>query len=71
MAKQYTMVIDIQRCVGYHACTVACKQEHDLPMGLTWNPVLTVGPVGVFPDITALYFPKQCMHCAEAPCVDA
>ncbi|MDO8688703.1 MAG: molybdopterin-dependent oxidoreductase, partial [Dehalococcoidia bacterium] len=71
MTKQWTMVIDLQRCVGCHACTVACKQEHDLPLGLTWNPVFTVGPVGAFPNLSACYLHKPCMHCADAPCVDA
>ncbi len=71
MTKQLTMVVDLQRCVGCDACTVACKQEHDLPVGITWNPVLTAGPVGSFPNISACYFPKQCMHCSSAPCIDA
>lgn len=71
MTMQWTMVVDLQRCVGCDACTVACKQEHDLPIGLTWNPVLTVGPVGSFPELSACYFPKQCMHCDNAPCIEA
>lgn len=71
MSKQWTMVIDLQRCVGCDGCTVACKQEHDLPVGMTWNPVLTAGPIGTFPELSACYVHKPCMHCTDAPCVDA
>ena len=27
-------VLDQQRCIGCHACTVACKSEHDVPLGV-------------------------------------
>ncbi len=30
---QYGMVIDVRRCIGCHACTVACKSEFDVPLG--------------------------------------
>jgi len=31
--KQFGMVIDTRRCIGCHACTVACKSEFDVPVG--------------------------------------
>jgi len=65
------MVIDLQRCVACHACTAACKQEHDLPLGMNWNPVLTVGPVGSYPNLSACYVPKPCMQCRDAPCIES
>lgn len=33
IAKQYRMVIDVERCIGCHACEVACKQEFEAPLG--------------------------------------
>ncbi|MEE3149874.1 uncharacterized protein METZ01_LOCUS348667, partial [marine metagenome] len=27
----YGFVIDNRLCIGCHACTVACKSEHDIP----------------------------------------
>ena len=31
-------IIDNRKCIGCHACTVACKSEHDTPIGVhrTW-----------------------------------
>ena len=35
---QLGFVIDHSRCIGCHACTVACKSENDVPVGnfRTW-----------------------------------
>ena len=30
----YGFVIDNRLCIGCHACTVACKSEHDIPIGV-------------------------------------
>ena len=27
-------VIDNRKCIGCHACTVACKHGHDVPLGV-------------------------------------
>jgi len=27
------MVVDLRRCIGCHACSVACKMEHEVPLG--------------------------------------
>ena len=45
---RWAMVIDLGRCVGCHACTVACQIGNDLPLGMFWNIVTTVGPKGTF-----------------------
>ena len=29
----YGFIIDQDSCIGCHACTVACKTEHDVPLG--------------------------------------
>lgn len=28
-----TMIVDVRRCIGCHACSVACKVEHAVPLG--------------------------------------
>ena len=62
------MVIDLVRCVGCQTCTIACKQEHDLPPGTFWRFVADC-EVGEYPDVRRLFLPMQCMHCGAAPCV--
>ena len=34
----YAFLIDNRRCIGCHACSVACKTEHEVPVGVarTW-----------------------------------
>jgi Fe-S-cluster-containing dehydrogenase component len=31
--KEPTMLVDLRRCIGCHACSVACKVEHSVPLG--------------------------------------
>jgi Fe-S-cluster-containing dehydrogenase component len=76
MAKRYGMVIDLNRCIGCHTCTIACKAENGLEKG-SWIHVNTVGgpypdtPSGTYPDLKMYYLPQGCMHCAEAPCMES
>ncbi len=64
------MLIDLKKCVGCHACTIACQNEHTLPFAMKYCKVSKVGPVGDYPNITAYNITTGCMHCADAPCVD-
>ena len=76
MSKRYGLVIDLERCIGCHTCTIACKMEHGIEEG-SWMEVRTVGGAGMdtaggeFPNLTMYYEPKPCMHCDEPPCIDA
>lgn len=31
--KRPAMLVDLRRCIGCHACSVACKTEHSVPLG--------------------------------------
>ncbi|BAU58351.1 anaerobic dimethyl sulfoxide reductase chain B [Halorhodospira halochloris] len=78
------LVIDLDTCVGCHACAVACKQ---------WNSSGTIGPLseyqpygeqpsgvwlnrvrhyeeGDYPQSKTVNVPLSCMHCEHPPCVD-
>lgn len=71
MAKQMTLLIDLDRCNGCQACSVACKMENKLALGVFWNRVYRLGPVGEFPDnLEMFYFPRQCMHCEKPTCIE-
>jgi tetrathionate reductase subunit B len=66
--KQYGMVIDTRRCIGCHACTVACKSEFDVPLGVNRSWVEYVEK-GTYPNVSRSFLPRLCNHCSEPPCV--
>ncbi len=76
MNRRYVMLIDLQACTGCNTCTIACKQENNLPEGVLWTQVVTVGsneqdsPAGIYPQLRLDYLPLACQHCAEGPCVE-
>ncbi|MEO8572574.1 MAG: NrfD/PsrC family molybdoenzyme membrane anchor subunit [Pyrinomonadaceae bacterium] len=65
----YGFIIDNRKCIGCHACTVACKAEHEVPIGVnrTWVKYIEKGK---FPDTRRLFSVMRCNHCADAPCVE-
>jgi Fe-S-cluster-containing dehydrogenase component/formate-dependent nitrite reductase membrane component NrfD len=62
-------IIDNRRCIGCHACTVACKSEHNVPVGVnrTWVKYIEKGE---FPNSRRLFSVMRCNHCDDAPCVE-
>ncbi|MBC8318660.1 MAG: 4Fe-4S dicluster domain-containing protein [Desulfobulbaceae bacterium] len=67
---QYAMVIDLNRCVGCHACTIACKAEWDVPADQGRNWVRRLGPSNTPHGLASTYYPGLCNHCNEPPCVE-
>ena len=65
---KYGFVIDQRKCIGCHACTVACKAEHDIPLGAfrTWVKYIEKGE---FPNTRRYFAVLRCNHCDNAPCV--
>jgi Fe-S-cluster-containing dehydrogenase component/formate-dependent nitrite reductase membrane component NrfD len=64
----YGFAIDLRKCIGCHACTIACKAEHQIPIGVNRCWVKTVEQ-GTFPATRRLFFPVLCNQCSDAPCV--
>lgn len=67
--KKFGFVIDQNRCIGCHACTVACKEEHDVPVGVfrTWVKYVEKG---AFPHTSRHFGVLRCNHCEAAPCIE-
>jgi Fe-S-cluster-containing dehydrogenase component/formate-dependent nitrite reductase membrane component NrfD len=63
-------VLDQTRCIGCHACTVACKSENEVPLSVTRTYVKSV-EVGVFPQVRRSFQVTRCNQCEDAPCVSA
>lgn len=66
--RHWGMVIDLQKCVGCNACTVACKAENNTPPGVTYHVVLEE-EIGRYPNVTRRFLPRPCMQCQHPPCV--
>lgn len=64
------MLIDLTRCIGCDACTVACKQENGLPADVFFARVLNL-EAGTFPEAKRLYLPVLCNHCEDPVCLKA
>jgi Fe-S-cluster-containing dehydrogenase component len=78
------LVIDVDACVGCHACATACKEwngaslmaggapDYDpqgpAPSGVWFNRVRHY-EAGEYPDSRTLNVPMSCMHCETADCV--
>jgi Fe-S-cluster-containing dehydrogenase component len=63
----YGFVIDNRKCIGCHACTVACKSEHDVPIGVNRTHVKYIEK-GIYPDVTREFSVHRCNHCEDSPC---
>jgi Fe-S-cluster-containing dehydrogenase component/formate-dependent nitrite reductase membrane component NrfD len=61
-------LLDSDSCIGCHACTVACKSEHDVPLGVnrTWVKYIETGS---FPNASRHFSVMRCNHCDDAPCI--
>lgn len=75
--SQYGMVIDLEKCVGCHACTIACRAEWEVPAGRDSaerprrrNWVSRLGPSKTPHGLASTYYPGLCNHCDKPACVD-
>lgn len=68
--RKWAMAIDIRKCIGCNACTVACISENNLPPGVTYRTVAETED-GEYPEVRRLFMPTNCMQCEKAPCIEA
>jgi len=83
--KRLGLVIDLDTCVGCHACAVNCKEwntgGHPAPLtdeepygrqvsGVWLNRVHSF-EAGDGAAGRTVHFPRSCLHCEDAPCVTA
>ncbi len=75
--RQWTMVIDLDKCTGCGACVVACHAENNVPIvteqecvnkrAYHWMRIERYWE-GEYPDAKARFMPVMCQHCTNAPC---
>ncbi len=68
--KRYAMVIDLRKCIGCHACSVACKSENNVPLSV-WRSWVKQVERGKFPNTQRHFLPRLCNHCDHPACVEA
>jgi Fe-S-cluster-containing dehydrogenase component len=82
-AKKLGLVIDLDTCVGCHACAVNCKEwnasGHSAPLtdfnayqakqhGVWFNRIHSF-EAGEGPTSRTVHFPRSCLHCEQPACV--
>lgn len=65
--RKWVMVIDLRKCSGCDACSIACKAENQLPPGVVYRPVVKE-EVGTYPNVSRRFLPRPCMQCEKPPC---
>jgi tetrathionate reductase subunit B len=61
-APRWAMVMDLRKCIGCRACTVACKAENDVSLG-RFRTVVQEKTYGTFPKVKKGFLPLMCNHC--------
>jgi tetrathionate reductase subunit B len=64
------MVIDLERCIGCHACTNVCKAENNVPLG-KFRDWVEEHVLGEYPDARPVFLPKLCNQCDDPGCLRA
>ena len=73
--SHYGMAIDLNRCIGCHTCSVACKMANNLPQNVWWNRVATTDGYSIDSTLTEWpqgkleFMPIGCQHCENPACV--
>lgn len=65
--RKWGMTIDLEKCIGCHACTTACKNGNMTPPGVLYRQVAEF-EFGEYPNTRVVFFPRPCMQCQEPPC---
>ena len=79
--KKWNLVVDVALCENCRNCTLASADEHvgnDFPGYAAPKPArghdwirITRKVRGQAPMVDAAYLPTMCMHCDDAPCIEA
>jgi tetrathionate reductase subunit B len=66
--KRYAMAVDLRKCTGCHACSVACKSEFGVPLGV-FRSWVKIKEEGKYPNVKKFFLPRLCNQCDDPPCV--
>ncbi len=67
----FAMALDYQNCINCRACEVACKEENGVQLGADKQRIwVGMTEKTIFGKPFSNFYPSQCNHCLDAPCVD-
>ncbi len=61
-APRWAFIVDLRRCIGCRACTVACKAEFNVPLG-AFRTAVYGEVIGIYPNSEMHFLPRLCNHC--------
>ncbi|MCB2188532.1 MAG: 4Fe-4S dicluster domain-containing protein [Deltaproteobacteria bacterium] len=70
---RFGMLIDVDKCTGCGACSVACMSENNIGVlpdetdkirSITWLRLYQIDNGAPFPETEVAFFPRPCQHCA-------
>lgn len=68
--RGWVMIIDLRKCVGDHACAVACMAENLCPPGTSYRKVFET-EFKEYPGLERFFMPSNCRQCDNPPCMKA
>lgn len=71
MTEELALVVKAADCIGCRACEVACKQEHQIPVGPRWIRVTTDSPKEIDGKLQLRFSVSHCLHCTNPGCLAA
>ena len=66
---QLAMVIDLDKCLGCHTCSVACKAQWQLPDNSKRSWLKRFGPAKTSQGIAYTFYSGRCNHCDKPQCI--
>lgn len=66
---QLAMVIDLNKCMGCHTCSVACKSQWQLPDNSRRSWLKRYGPATTPQGVAYTFYSGRCNHCDRPECV--
>jgi tetrathionate reductase subunit B len=64
----WAMVVDLRRCIGCEACTIACTMENRPPEN-EFRTIVSTYEVAQTDRVDMVMLPRLCNHCDDPPCV--
>ena len=65
--RRMAMVIDLTRCSGCTACSIACKAEFNVRLGV-FRSWVNSAESGTYPRVKRFFLPRLCNQCKSSTC---